>query len=125
MCETLRNTLRRGRSFVPRMRFRWRSWIQWRRSSFVRIFMPSALCPLPSALRLRCALLRTGLAGLLLQHLAGVAHALLLVRVRLAQSADVRGDLPDELTIDAGHRDVRLLLDRDVDPLRDVEHDRV
>src|SRR5262249_47002994 len=54
-----------------------------------------------------------------------IANALLLVGVRFAEPPDVRRHLPDELTIDAGHRDVRLLVDRDVDPLRDVEHDRV
>ena len=39
--------------------------------------------------------------------------------------ADVRRHLADELLVDARHGDVRLLLDRDVDPRRDVEHDRV
>src|SRR5260221_40369 len=45
MCSTLRNTLRRGRSVVPVMRLRCRSWIRRRRSSFVLIFMftPSRL----------------------------------------------------------------------------------
>src|SRR5204862_1446020 len=70
-------------------------------------------------------LFRTGLAGLLLQHFAGVADALLLVRIRFAQPADVGRDLADQLAIDAGHRDMRLLFDRDVNPRRDVEHHRV
>src|SRR2546430_6558314 len=70
-------------------------------------------------------LLRPRLAGLLLQHLAGVADALLLVRIRLAQPPDVRRHLSHELAVDARHRDVRLLVDRDVDASRDVEHHRV
>src|SRR5581483_3009691 len=71
------------------------------------------------------ALFRSCLAGLLLEHFAGVAHALLLVGIGLAQPADVRRDLTDELSIHAGDGDVRLLLDRDVDPGRDLEHDRM
>ena len=70
-------------------------------------------------------LLRPGLADLLLQHFAGVAHALLLVGIRLAHAADVRRDLADQLPIHAGHGDVRLLVDGDVDPGRDVEDHRV
>src|SRR5262245_47440644 len=103
MCDTLRNTARRGRSDVPAMRLRRRRLMRCRRSRFVLILM--------------AALLRAGLAGLLLQHFAGVADALLLVGVRLAQAADVGRDLADELAVDARHRDVRLLVDRDVDPV--------
>ncbi len=60
-------------------------------------------------------LFRARLSGLLLQHFAGVADALLLVGIRLAQTSNVRRHLSDRLAIDAGHRDVRLLVDRDVD----------
>ena len=67
----------------------------------------------------------SGLPDLLLQHFTGVAHALLLVRIGLAHAADVRRHLADQLAIDAGHGDVRLLVDGDVDPARDVEHHRV
>src|SRR5205809_1593095 len=109
MCDTLRKTLSRGRSLVPAIRLRWRSWMRTRRSSLVLILM----------------LLGSGLSGLLLQHFTGVAHALLLVRIGLAQPADVGRDLSDQLAIDAGHGEVRLLVDRDVDPVRDVEHHRV
>src|SRR5229473_5111288 len=108
MCSTLRNTLRRGRSVVPMMRLRCRSWIRRRRSSLVLIFMFVASIGLLS--------LGTRLPGLLLQHLAGVADAFLLVGIRLAQAPDVRGDLPDQLAIHARDGDVRLLLDEDVDP---------
>src|SRR3954464_15541062 len=133
MWSTLRNTLSRGRSFVPAIRLRWRSWIRTRRSSFVLIFivvsrsgssrtLPIGISPEPAAID---GLLRSRLAGLLLQHFAGVADTLLLVRIRLAQAADVRRHLPDQLPIDAGYRDVRLLVDGHVDPLRDVEDHRV
>ena len=47
------------------------------------------------------------------KHLARVADALLLVGIRLAHAADVGGDLADQLAVDAGHGDVRLLVDRD------------
>src|SRR5688572_31821539 len=40
-------------------------------------------------------------------------------------SPDVGGHLSDELTIDAGHGDVRLLVDHDVNSLGHVEDDRV
>src|SRR5687768_6069000 len=101
----------RGRASLPCTRLRIRNLIRSRRSSLVliRIIRP----------------LRAGLADLLLQLLPGVAHALLLVRIGLAHPADVGGDLPDHLAIGAGDRDVRLLLDRDVDPVGDVEHDRM
>src|SRR4029450_9433228 len=110
MGETLRNTRSRGRSGVPLIRFRWRSEILLRRSLKVLIFM---------------ALLRPRLSGLLLQDFTGVTDALLLVRVRLAHLPDVGGDLADQLAVDAGDGHVRLLVDRDVDPGGDVEHDRV
>src|SRR5262249_7064587 len=70
-------------------------------------------------------LLGSGLPSLLLQHFTRVTDALLLVGIRLAQPTDVRSNLSDELSIDAGHGDVRLLLDGDVDSRRDVEHHRV
>src|SRR5262245_28138296 len=110
MWLTLRKTVSRGRALVPAIRFRCRSWMRTRRTCFVLIFI---------------ALLRSCLSSLLLEHFPGVAHALLLVRIRLAQAATVRRHLSDELPVDAAHRDVRLLVDRDVDPGGDVEHDRV
>src|SRR6478672_6643025 len=70
-------------------------------------------------------LLGSGLSGLLLQHFAGVSNALLLVRVWLPEPGDVRRDLTDQLSVHAGDGDVRLLVDGEIDPLRDVEHDRM
>ena len=46
-------------------------------------------------------LFRACFSDLLLQLLAGVAHALVLVRIGLAQRAHVGGDLADLLAIDA------------------------
>ena len=43
----------------------------------------------------------------------------------LAQTPDIGSHLAHELAIDAGHGDMRLLLDRDIDAVRNVEHDRV
>src|SRR4051812_6203088 len=80
---------------------------------------------LDTHLRSMSRLLGAGLADLLLQHFAGVADTLLLVGIRLAHPADVRRDLPDQLPIDTGHGDVRLLVDGDVDAARDVEDHRV
>src|SRR6476659_7728974 len=130
MCETLRNTRSRGRSVVPAIRLRWRKLMRTRRSFFVSIFMsqlPASRYPLPAARfpllpnssilrwkRERGAgswkLFRPCLAGLLLQHFACVADALLLVRIRLAQATNIRRDLADLLAIDASDRDVRLLV---------------
>ena len=59
------------------------------------------------------------------KHFAGVAHALLLVRIGLAQAADVGRNLSHQLAVDARDGDVRLLLDDDVDARGHVEHDRV
>src|SRR5688572_9449099 len=108
MWLTLRNTVSRGRASVPCTRFRRRYLIRSRRSSFVLIFTSGSCLP-----------------DLLLQDLAHVAHALLLVGVGLAQPADVRRNLADHLAVRARHRDVGLLVDRDVDSVGNVEHDRM
>src|SRR3989442_1177997 len=57
------------------------------------------------------SLFSPGLASFLLQHFARVPHTLLLVRIRLAQAADVGRHLSDELTVDTRHRDVGLFVD--------------
>src|SRR5207237_1820982 len=129
MCDTLRNTRRRGRSAVPLMRFRCLSAIRCRRSLVVLIFInqvpASSYQPPASSFQLeagRWRLFRSGLPGLLLQHFTRIADALLLVGVRLAERADVGRHLPHELPVYAGHGEVRLLVDRHVDPAGDVEH---
>src|SRR6187431_973400 len=75
--------------------------------------------------RICMARLCSRLADLLLQNLARIPHALLLVRIGLAEPADVRRDLSDELPVDPGHRHVRLLLDGDIDTRWDVEDHRM
>src|SRR5437762_49450 len=150
MCETLRNTLRRGRSFVPEIRFLRRIAMRTRRSSLVLIFIfypcagappPAPVPSRPAPLGFACsdsplsatirrgatppALFRSGLPGFLLQHFARVADALLLVGIRFAQPTDIGRHLSHQLTVDAGHGDVRLLLNRDVNPDWDVKHDRM
>src|SRR5687768_14898836 len=120
MCATLRNTVSRGRSCLPATRLRIRCLIRSRRSSFVliRILFPvSSVC--------RRKLLGSCLPDLLLQHFTRVADALLLVGIGLPHAADVGRDLANQLTIDARDRDMRLLLDGDVDSRRDVVDHRV
>src|SRR4051812_26428630 len=96
----LRNTASRGRCGVPASFLRIRSWILVRISSFVFI---GVLAPLRKTLRssLGRRSRGSGLARLLLEHLAHVADALLLVRVRLAQAPDLRRHLAHLLPVDA------------------------
>src|SRR5271155_5955822 len=64
----------------------------------------------------RTKLFRSGLADLLLQLLAGVAYALVLVGVGLAERTHVRSDLAYLLPVDAGDGEMGLLgvdFDRD------------
>src|SRR4051812_4405310 len=133
MWDTLLNTRSRGRSGVPAIRLRCRSAIRVRRSLVVLIFMSVSRCQwavISPVSSLDDWKLVTGnlfcpcLSCLLLQHFAGIPHSLLLVRVRLSQSANVGGDLSHCLTIDSGDGNVRLLVDGDVDPRRNIEHDR-
>src|SRR5512133_2102061 len=100
------------------MRLRSRSLIRSRRSSFVLIFIlspcmvrfaahgpsfagsqsPAVGLSTLGQLPLNCEL-GARLSDLLLQALAGVPHALLLVGVRFAQPADVRRHLADQLAV--------------------------
>src|SRR5207245_2823148 len=75
------------------------------------------------SLRLRADL--AGLAGLLAQVFPGVLDALVLVRVRDAESADLRGHLAHGLLV--GPRDAQLLrrLGSEADAGRRVDLDRV
>src|SRR5579864_2283408 len=77
-----------------------------------------------------CPLLSRGLGGarlacLLFQTLPDDTHALLLVRIRRTQRAHVGGNLPDQALISTSNRDVRLLLDSNLYPLRNRELDRM
>src|SRR5258707_869281 len=105
MCLSLRKTASRGLAAVPVTFFRIRCRMRRRMASLSILFCMALL-----------DLLRAGLAGLLAHVLVRVAHALALVDVRRAQRTDLRGDLADRLTVDPRHGELRLLLDRDLDP---------
>src|SRR3954468_14612998 len=66
-----------------------------------------------------------GLSGLALDALAGVADALALVGLGLADLADVGGDLADRLLVDALHRDARRRGHLELDALRRLHADGV
>src|SRR4051812_22677640 len=113
-----RYTARRGRAALPRTFSRTRA---WRRMRPVSRGFPAVMAL--SSLSLRADL--ASLAGLLAQLLFGVLDALVLVRVRHAQPADLRGHLADELLVDA--RDLQLLrrLGRERDARRRIDLHRV
>src|SRR5690242_13420633 len=67
----------------------------------------------------------TGLSDLAADVLACVTHALALVRLRLAQLADVGGNFADQLLVDAHDTELRLRLDGEGDALRSLEVDHV
>src|SRR4249919_3320230 len=98
MCLLDRNTARRGRSAVPMIFLRTRRWRRFRCSSLV------------SGIAIGPRLLRR-LAGLAHDALAGVTDALALVRLGLADLANVGRDLTDELLVVAAHDDARRLRD--------------
>src|ERR1700733_9325802 len=64
-----------------------------------------------------------GLPGFLLQPLARNSNSLLLVRVGRAQVAQVCSHLPHLILVRAAYGHVSLLLDRDLNPLRDWKLD--
>src|SRR5688572_20231947 len=94
MCLLERKTARRGRSAVPVTFLRTRRCRRARCSVLLNaIVVPLALL--------------AGLPGLAQHLLAGVPDALALVRLGLADLADVGGHLADELLVDAPHGDRR------------------
>src|SRR5690349_11502839 len=111
MCRDDRKIARRGRSVSPLMRLR--TYLRRRR----RAWLLSNLCDTVAS--------SGALAGLDVDVLADVAHALALVAVGLAQIADVGGHLAHGALVDAGDRDLVVLVDADGDALRDRELDRV
>src|SRR5216684_5871090 len=71
-------------------------------------------------------LLSCCLTRLAANHFIGVLDAFALVRVGLAERADLGSGLTDFLLVDAGDRDVAALrLDDDLDPCRDRETHRM
>src|SRR5918992_250096 len=121
MCRLERKTARRGRSGVPDTRLRTRA-CRLRRPARLALAasISGAVLSVPAA---RIAdpggagglVLLGGLAGLAAHGLARVAHALALVRVGLAQRADLGRDLADLLLVDAldGQPGRRADLERD------------
>src|SRR6187397_2827790 len=85
-----------------------------------------AVCVIVSVLlRLLLSADLAGLAGLAADVLAGVAHALALVRLGLAGRADLGGDLADQLLVDADDREAGRVLDLERNALGRVDLDRV
>src|SRR5512140_3688991 len=76
--------------------------------SLSRGSMPGG-CALHGSKTRATRLLGSGLADLLLQSLARVAHALVLVRVGRTQGAHIGGDLAHLLPVDAADGEARLL----------------
>src|SRR6476646_7137723 len=118
----LRKTARRGRAAVPATVRRIRAW------RFCRAAPRLATCvivfvPRPCGLLLAADL--AGLAGLAADVLAGVAHALALVRLGLAGGPDLGRDLADELLVDADDREAGRVLDFEADALGRVDLDRM
>src|SRR5438552_2918046 len=120
----LRNTASRGRAPSPATRSRRRAWrlclaVERLTSAVIRWVLGLSVGWLLLAADL------AGLAGLATDLLARVAHALALVRLRLARGADAGSDLPDQLLVDAQHGQLGRVLDLEADPRRRVDLDRV
>src|SRR6188472_2738954 len=116
MCLFDRKTARRGRAALPRTFLRTR---RWRRSLATCRFCIAAYFQ-PSSWRL----LRR-LAGLAQHALVDVADALALVRLGLADLADVGGHLTDELLVVALHRDAGGAGHLELHAVGRVDRDRV
>src|SRR5262249_54473217 len=100
MCLFDRNTDRRGRAAVPRTFLRTRWWRRLRASTLCSVISRTSsvsTARVPSSLR--------RLAGLAEDALGGVADALALVGLGLADLADVGRDLPHELLVGPLDRD--------------------
>src|SRR5688500_3046497 len=119
MCLRLRNTARRGRAVVPSRCSRIRLW------RFSRAADRVATCVISSVRSLLLAADLAGLAGLAADLLAGVAHALALVGLRLAGRANLRRDLADELLVDADDREAGRVLELEADAVRRLDLDLV
>src|ERR1700693_6364160 len=106
-----RYTFSRGRSAVPCIFCRMRKCTRWRITFLcligsIYVFLPKSA----AALQPRSAYsLSAGLANLLLQTLAHIAHTLVLVRIGLTQRAHVGSHLAYLLAIDAADGQPRLL----------------
>src|SRR5690242_17576966 len=117
-----RNTARRGRSAVPRTFLRTRRWRRSRASVLLSVIVNA---PRTRRTRSRCVASLGRLPGLPEHPLVGVADALALVGLGLADLADVGGDLADELLVGAPHRDAGRRRDLEGHPVGGVDVDRV
>src|SRR5512133_3468147 len=96
----LRKTASRGRDASPARCRRRRACRFWRAAPRLNVAVIRWFLGLSSGWLLLAADL-AGLAGLAADLLAGVANALALVRLGLAGRPDARGDLADQLLVDA------------------------
>src|SRR6185295_18487888 len=120
----LRKTASRGRAVSPLTRSRRRAWRLSRAAERLAVVvMRWVLGLLGGGLLLAADL--AGLAGLAADLLARVADALALVGLGLARRADGRGDLADQLLVDADDRQAGRALDLEADALGRVDLDRV
>src|SRR5688500_12179432 len=122
MCFDDRWTTRRGRSAVPLTFLRRR---KWRRALATRRLVEMSL---PTGLRfvtVDSLMSLTRLSDLAADLLARVPHALALVRVGLAQLADVGGNLTDQLLVDTGDGEAGRGLHREGDALGGLDLDGV
>src|SRR5215467_3300806 len=128
MCPSERYTQRRGRSGVPSIRVRTRWWTRWRcksRDSLRTLADATCVSPKNQNFRLeesgvnrhyknklRCcaASLRARFTSLLLQALAGNAHAFLLVGIGWTKRTHISSNLPNLALIRTTDDDVRLLV---------------
>src|SRR5229473_373054 len=131
MCPSERYTHRRGRSGVPSTLVRTRAWTRWRcksRDNLRTLADATVVSPnhqtSPNSSRGGAGLC-SGLASLLLQTLAGDAHALLLVRIGRTQRAHVSSNLADLAFVRSAHNDVRLLFHGDLNAFRNRKINRV
>src|SRR5579862_7479486 len=140
MWSSERYTHRRGRSAVPDTLVRTRSWTRWRLRSLdnlrtgtdatvllLRILVTQRPRRVGAAKKLSLgrASLGPGLAGLLLQALAGNANSLLLIGIGWPKRTDVRRHLSDLTLVRTADDQVRLLVHRDLDAFRDRKGNRV
>src|SRR5689334_8936009 len=115
----LRKTASRGRPVSPLTRSRRRAWRLCRAAERLAVVViRSVLGLLGGGLLLAADL--AGLAGLAADLLACVADTLALVWLGLARRANARGDLADELLVDAEDREPRRVLDLEADAGRRV-----
>src|SRR5215207_7749183 len=109
-------TTSRGRSGAPKSFLRPRNW----RRILARVLTAVPLCEDSDT-----AISLTRLSNLAPNLLARVPNSLALVRLRLAQLANVRSDLADPLLVDAQHREPGRRLDVERDAIRGVDLDRM